>query len=152
MFEDAKEGSVSRSHSTCTSEMRGFFCFLMGWWGRGGRGVSRSFLYSNNLSRLKTIHSTRLIIWNVCFHFSVHRLDTQLTKENLIRLYPSIFHIYQTQYNLEDLVVQGYNTFSKVNQTFDDGNKCSFSCTKGSTIGRRKRATSNDVYHACCVS
>jgi hypothetical protein len=78
--------------------------------------------------------------------------ETQHAWYTSLGLYPSILHIYSTQYNLENLVVQGCNTFTKVNQTFDDGNKCSFSCTKESTNGRRKRATSNDVYHACCVS
>jgi hypothetical protein len=90
MFENAKDGSISRSHSKCTWEMRVFcvlkmfffffiitnfvvvmycfifiyFCFffaffLLIWlcvW--RGRGVSRSFLYSNNLSRLDKIHSS----------------------------------------------------------------------------------------------
>ncbi|XP_052080973.1 uncharacterized protein LOC127718915 [Mytilus californianus] len=110
---------------------------------------------------LTTIAAVGVLVWRELF---VHRttiintttinVDTNITKDNLIKRFPAIFKMYENRINFQNLVLQGAIFLQPVNQTFDDGKNCSFSCNNynGTTLKRQKRATTNDVYHACCVS
>ncbi|XP_063412050.1 uncharacterized protein LOC134694875 [Mytilus trossulus] len=102
------------------------------------------------------IATTFVLVGVICYReFIFHKEteDTKITRENLIKFYPSIFSIDSTRY--EQILLDGARKRTPTKERFPTENECSFRCNNTlAGVGRKKRQDmpSNLHNHGCCQS
>ncbi|CAG2234566.1 unnamed protein product [Mytilus edulis] len=102
------------------------------------------------------IATTFVLVGVICYReFIFHKEteDTKITRENLIKFYPSIFSIDSSRY--EQILLDGARKRTPTKERFQTENECSFNCNNTLTgPGRKKLETppSNLHNHGCCRS
>lgn len=87
-----------------------------------------------------------IICWR---EFIVHKQDTRITRENLIKYYPTIFGQYSKYYPYKKVLLDTAGRRKMTNTSFNRAYACSYGCDK-TTGGRKRRST--ELNHACCQS
>lgn len=100
------------------------------------------------------IATTFVLVGIICYReliFHKETKDTRITRENLIKFYPSIFSIDSEKY--EQILLDGARKRTPTTDRFQTEYECNFNCTKKlEGTSRKKRQSSNLHNHACCQS
>lgn len=94
-----------------------------------------------------------IICWRE-FLLKEKETDTRITRENLIKYYPTIYGIYTTNSSYEEILLKGAKRLTPTNEYFNSNKNCSFKCVTNE-VGRAPKSDNNraGVYnHGCCQS
>ncbi|XP_052080975.1 uncharacterized protein LOC127718916 isoform X1 [Mytilus californianus] len=80
--------------------------------------------------------------------------DTRITRENLIKYYPTIYGIYTTNISYEQILLKGANRLTPTTGYFNPNKNCSFDCVPngGKRISEPNYNRARVYNHACCQS
>ena len=83
-------------------------------------------------------------MFKIYLHFRLKEkeTDTRITRENLIKYYPTIYGIYTTNISYEEILLKGAKRLTPTNEYFNSNKNCSFKCVTN-VVGRAPKSDNN---------